>query len=67
LELRQINQNKPAENLRTRSFLIYNPRPKGLLMIASKRLRWERNLERKGENSKASGIFVGKSEGMSPF
>jgi len=25
LELRQINQNKAAENLRTRSFLICNP------------------------------------------
>jgi hypothetical protein len=67
LELGQINQNKAAENLWARSFLICNPRRKGLLMIKLKRMRWKRNLERKEENSKASGIFARKSEGMSPF
>jgi len=55
LELRQINRKKTAENLRMRSFLICSPRRKRLLMIKPKPMRWERNLERKEEKSKALG------------
>jgi len=36
-------------------------------MIKTKRMRWQRNLERKEEKNEAFGIFVRKSEGMSPF